>query len=120
MNKMKNMFYTAALSVLVAPVAALAQWSPSAPSGAKDLPQGSLYSIIGNIMNWLLGILGFIAIIGFVISGIMYLTAAGDEGQQKKAKQQMLWSITGVIVALIGWVVVLAVQNLLDGSSTTF
>lgn len=120
MNKMKNMFYTAALSVLVAPVAALAQWSPSAPSGATALPQGSLYEIIGNIMKWLLGILGFIAIIGFVISGIMYLTAAGDEGQQKKAKAQMMWSITGVIVALIGWVVVLAVQNLLGGSSTTF
>lgn len=120
MNKMKNMFYAATVAVLVAPVAALAQWTTSAPSGATTLPQGSLYNIIGNIMKWLLGILGFIAIIGFVISGIMYLTAAGDEGQQKKAKAQMMWSITGVIVALIGWVVVLAVQNLLGGASATF
>lgn len=117
---MKNMFYAAALAVLSAPAVASAQWTTSAPSGATTLPQGSLYSIIGNIMRWLLGILGFIAIIGFVIAGILYLTAAGDEEQQKKAKKQMFWSITGVIVALIGWVVVLAVQNLLGGSSTTF
>ena len=120
MNKMKNMFYAATVAVLVAPVTALADWSAKAPEGAAALPQGSIFNIIENIMKWLLGILGFIAIIGFVISGIMYLTAAGDEGQQKKAKAQMMWSITGVIVALIGWVVVLAVQNLLGGASQTF
>ena len=120
MNKMKNMFYAATVAVLVAPVAALAQWTTAAPTGAATIPTGSIYNIIGNIMRWLLGILGFIAIIGFVISGIMYLTAAGDEGQQKKAKAQMMWSITGVIVALIGWVVVLAVQNLLGGSGANF
>ena len=115
---MKNLFSAIALAILVAPVAASAQWSKTSPDAS--LPTGSLFDIIKNIMNWLLGILGFIAIIGFVISGIMYLTAAGDEAAQKKAKAQMLWSITGVIVALIGWVIVTAVQALLGGGSAKF
>ncbi len=102
------------------PVAAAAAWSTTAPAGAGTLPTGSLFDIISNIMNWLLGLLGVFAIIGFVISGVLYLTAAGDEAQQKKAKAQMTWSIMGVLVALAGWVVVTAVQALLSGSSTTF
>lgn len=120
MKTMKDMFYAALLTVLVVPTAASAAWSTTPPSGAGTLPQGSLFNIISNIMNWLLGLLGVFAIIGFVISGILYLTAAGDEAQQKKAKSQMLWSIMGVLVALAGWVVVLAVQAMLGGTSTTF
>lgn len=120
MKNMKNMFYAVLFTVLSFPVAASAAWSTAAPAGAGTLPKGSLFDIISNIMNWLLGLLGVFAIIGFVISGILYLTAAGDEAQQKKAKAQMTWSIMGVLVALAGWVVVTAVQALLSGSSTTF
>ena len=71
-------------------------------------------------MLWALGLLGFFAVIGFVISGIMYLVAAGDEDQQKKAKKAMYYSITGVIVGLIGLVVIYAVQKMLAGSQTQF
>lgn len=117
MKSMKNMFYAALFAVLTVPAAASAAWSTAAPTGATTLPTGSISGIISNIMNWLLGLLGVFAIIGFVISGILYLTAAGDEAQQKKAKAQMTWSIMGVLVALAGWVVVLAVQNLLNASS---
>ena len=71
-------------------------------------------------MKWLLGILGFVAIIGFVISGIMFLISAGDEDRQKTAKKAMYYSITGVIVGLVGYVVLVAVEAMLQGSSTTF
>lgn len=121
MKNMKNMFYMALLTVLVFPIAVSADWTPAvAPSGAGTLPKGSVFDIVTNIMNWLLGLLGVFAVIGFVISGILYLTAAGDEAQQKKAKAQMTWSIMGVLVALAGWVVVTAVQALLGGGSQTF
>jgi len=96
--------------VLFAPLAALAQFQP--PPGT-NLPQSTFFEIIRNIMMWLLGLLGFVAVIGFVISGIMYLVAAGDEEAQKRAKRAMLYSITGVIVGLIGLVVLYAVQKML-------
>ena len=95
---------------------ALAQWSTGTYAG-YGLPTGSIYNIIMSVMKWLLSIFGFIAIVGFVISGIMYLTAAGDEDQQKKAKKQMYWSITGVIVGIVGLVIIYAVDAMLGGSS---
>ena len=80
------------------------------------LPDASVYNIVSGTMDWLLAIFGFIAIIGFVISGIMYLTAAGDDGRIKTAKTAMTWSIVGVIVALVGYVVVTTVDSWLSAT----
>ena len=80
------------------------------------LPDASVYNIVSGTMDWLLAIFGFIAIIGFVISGIIYLTAAGDDGRIKTAKTAMTWSIVGVIVALVGYVVVTTVDSWLSAT----
>lgn len=87
---------------------------------SSGLASGNLKDIISSATKWILGIFGFLAIISFVISGIMYLTASGDDDQQKKAKNQMQWSIIGVVVGLVGYIVIVAVNSLLGGSSTTF
>lgn len=111
----------AAAFFLTSAGAAFAQWSTGLSNASSTgLPTGTLYSIIQGILFWLLAIFGFIGIIGFVISGIMYLTAAGDEDQQKKAKRQMIWSITGVIVGLIGLIVLYAVNRMLNASYYNF
>jgi len=81
------------------------------------LPKTPILNIITNLVSWLLMIIGLIAIIGFVISGILYLTAAGDEDQQERAKRAMYYSITGVIVGLAGLVVIYAVSNLLGAGT---
>jgi len=107
-----KVFLAAVAVSMVFPASVFAQWSTGTYAG-YGLPVNSLYGIISGIMRWLLSIFGFFAIVGFVISGIMYLTAAGDEEQQKKAKRQMYWSIIGVIVGLVGLVIIFAVDNLL-------
>lgn len=88
--------------------------------GGFGLPGGSIYGIIGNTVFWLLGIFGFLGIIGFVVSGIMYLVAAGDDSMIKRAKAGMLYSIIGVIVGLLGLVIIQAVNAWLSGVSTAF
>ena len=77
-----------------------------------------LIGIATGVMNWLLTLVGILGVVGFVIAGIIYLTAAGDDGQIEKGKQAMVYSIVGVIVALIGVVVINAVQGMLGGGST--
>ena len=101
-------------SLFLLPIAALAQFQTP---GNTNLPQSSIFQIIQNIMLWLLGILGFVAVIGFVISGILYLVAAGDEDAQARAKRAMIYSITGVIVGLAGLVILYAAQRLLAGQT---
>ncbi len=118
MNTMKKAFYGATSAAMaLAPAIASAQWGTgmtNAKSGGT--PDATVTSIIQTTMNWLLAILGFLGIIGFVIAGILYLTAAGDEAQIDKAKTAMMYSIIGVIVALIGFVIIQAVSNWLDAN----
>ena len=80
-------------------------------------PPGGIASVISNFTNWILGIFGFLAIISFIVSGILYFLSAGDDKQQEKAKKQMQWSIIGVVIGLVGLVVVYAVDLLLRGTT---
>ena len=125
MQKLKKIAFGAANGLLLmAPAMASAQltqgnWTDRGNTNAASagLPTGSIYNIISSTLSWLLGILGFIAVIGFVISGILYLTAAGNEAQAEKAKNAMTYSIIGVIVALIGYVIIQAVNAWLGTSA---
>lgn len=77
-------------------------------------------TIIMNVMNWLLAVLGFIAVMGFVISGVQYLMSAGDDDIISTAKRNMKYSIIGVVVALSGRVLIVAINNLLNAAVPTF
>ncbi len=94
-------------------------WNPGNYS-IFNLPEGRVYDIIYNFLFWILALFGAFGLIGFIISGIMYLTSAGDDTQIEKAKKAMKWSLVGVITGLAGLVVILAVDELLGGWSTRF
>jgi hypothetical protein len=96
--------------------AALAASSVALPEDS-GLPKTDLVTVISNFSKWLLGIFGFLAIISFAVSGIMYFLAAGDDKRQEKAKKQMQWSIAGVVIGLAGLVVIYAVDAMLRGTS---
>lgn len=114
---MKKAVYAATSIAGALPAIVSAQFA--APTGT-GLPVGSVTGIITNGMNWLLYIVGILGVIGFVIAGILYLTAAGDEGRIEKGKETMIASITGVIVALLGVIIIKAVQGILGGQSKSF
>lgn len=81
----------------------------SDPGGVNPLE-----TVIYNVMDWLLRIIGAIAIIAFVISGMQYMLAAGDQNLMETGKRNMKWSIVGVVVALIGIVILKTVYGLLS------
>ncbi len=122
MKQIRQVLYAAfAVALTTAPVVASADWNSGFQNAqGSQLPRGSIYNIIQSTMNWLLAILGFIGIIGFVIAGILYLTAAGSEEQIEKAKSAMLYSIIGIVVALLGFVIIKAVDTWLQGSASAF
>lgn len=78
------------------------------------LSSSPVRNIIVNLMDWLLGIFSFLAVISFIISGIQYLTSAGDEKSVETAKRNMKWSIIGVVVGLSGLIIVQAVNKALN------
>ena len=85
-------------------------------SGLPD-PAGGIVGIATGFLNWILGLVGMVAIISFAISGFQYFLAAGDEGQVETAKRNMKYSIFGVIIALAGFVVIRAVDAALNASA---
>jgi hypothetical protein len=93
-------------------------WHPDTLAADSGLPSGTISGIISNFMLWALGIFGILAIIGFVISGIMYIVSAGSEDTMKKAKQAMVYSIIGVVVALSGLVAIVAIDAMLNQSAS--
>jgi len=82
----------------------------------NGLPSASVKDIVENGLKWMLGLFGVIGMAAFVISGIMYLTAAGDAEQEKKAKNAMKVAIIGIIVGLAGYVAIIAVDSILNAS----
>jgi hypothetical protein len=109
-------FSAAFVLLMISAQTAFGQWNVSTYDGT-NLPRTQLSVIIQNVAFWLLAIFGFIAVIGFIISGILYLVSAGDETRQEQAKRAMIYSITGVVVGLAGLVVIYAVDYFLKGSN---
>lgn len=86
-------------------------------TGLPD-PPGGIAAIVKNLLTWLLGIVGVIALIGFIISGVQYLTSAGDEDRMQSAKRNLLYSIIGVVVVLASFVIIQAIDFALRANSS--
>ena len=78
---------------------------------------GLVKGILVNVLNWLLSIIGIIAIIGFIISGFQYFMTGVDEKSVEKAKKTATASVIGIIIALSGYVVIAAVEKILKGTN---
>jgi len=80
----------------------------------------SIYSILTNLFSWLMGLFTTFAVLAFVISGVQYLTSAGNEELAKTAKTNATNAILGIIVGLSGFIVVRAVAAALSGQGWFF
>lgn len=82
------------------------------------LPSGSILGIIQNLLFWLLAIFSLLAIIAFVVSGLMYLSTSADADLAKKAKEVAKNAVIGIIIGLSGIIIITAVNAFLAGSKT--
>jgi len=89
-----------AVSVLTFPVLAFAidAETPPGPASIESLP--ALISQIQTIM-WI--IFGGIAVIMFVVAGIMFLTAQGQPEKVQTARSALIWGIAGVVVGILAY-----------------
>ena len=66
----------------------------------------SLWTTVNNIINWVLGIVGFIAVVMIIVGGLNYTLSAGDSTKVKKAKDTILYGIIGLVIALLAAAIV--------------
>ena len=89
---------------------------------ALGLPDavGGVKAVLVNIVQWMLGIFGLLALIAFIISGGQYLLASGDDKMIETAKKNMTYSVIGIIVALSGFVIIRAIDAALRATGALF
>lgn len=83
--------------------------------GKEDIMGDSLSisQIALNLLNFLLSIVGVIALIMIIFGGIVYITSAGNEERVRLGKKITTYSIIGVTIALSSFVIVKQIANLL-------
>lgn len=67
--------------------------------------------IFQNILSLLLYVIGAIAVVMIVIGGIKYVTSNGDANSIQSAKNTILYSVVGLVVAILGQAIILFVVN---------
>lgn len=108
----KNIFFGSLLFLLLI---ALPVWAVTLPTTTETgLSDKSINDILTNVLSWMLGIIGVVALISFAVSGIMYLVSTGNDDLIKKAKSTMQYSIMGVVVALAALVIIQFIDSALN------
>ena len=96
--KKNFIFLIAFISLLSIGVVVFAQIDLPNPLGTTD----SFECLIKKIATYISGIIGVLAVLMFIISGIQFVTSAGNPGSIEKAKKTALYAAIGLAVALAG------------------
>ena len=71
-----------------------------------DQGAGAVSSRINTAINVVLGMIGVVAVIMIIIGGIQFVTSQGDAAKAARARNTILYSIVGLIVALLAFAIV--------------
>ncbi len=72
------------------------------PLGGGTTPQ----TLIGKIINAVLGVVGSIALLMFIYGGFVWMTAAGNEQSVTKGKNILIWATVGLIIIFSSYALV--------------
>ena len=71
--------------------------------GTGGLSALAINTIILNITSFLVGLVSFLALLGIVVGGIMYVVSIGNEQRTAQAKKVISYSLIGLLVVLARW-----------------
>jgi ABC-type Fe3+ transport system permease subunit len=128
---MKKALNVALMGVLMVPVLALGvslatgtmDVSAQITSGTNATGQQSaaagadVGTIIKNVVNALLYVIGALSVIMLIWGGIRYTTSAGNQNSVTAAKNTILYAIIGLVVAVFAYAIVIWVIDF-GGSGT--
>ena len=83
------------------------------PVNIGDAP--TIATIVTNTLEFLLSIVGILAIISLTIGGIMYIMA-GSVDIAQRAMKTITYSIIGIVVTAVALMIVRKIVELIEGS----
>lgn len=85
------------------PMLSLAAISVPAPSGAVTT---DLKTVVTNLLNTVMGLVGLVAVIVVVYGGILLATSGGDEDKSKSGKNYITYGIIGLVVIILAYSII--------------
>ncbi len=80
---------------------------------ASGFGSTDLLTIIGNIINVFLSLLGVIFLVLLIYAGFIWMTAGGDGKQVDKAKQILINAVIGLVITMASYAIATFVLNML-------
>lgn len=87
------------------------------PSGTLGLGTADLQDTVIAIIQWILGLLGLIAVIMILVGGFRWMTAGGNEEKVESAKKLLTAAIIGLVIVLLAWAIVIFALGVLQNTS---
>lgn len=63
-------------------------------------------SLVKNIINLLLYIVGAVSVVVIIAAGLMYVTSTGDSGRVTRAKNMLMYAVVGLVIAFLSYAIV--------------
>ena len=68
------------------------------PLGNRDVS-----TLVGDIISYILGIVGVLALVMFIYGGITWMTSAGAPEKIKKGKDTLVWTVFGLAFIFLSY-----------------
>ena len=100
------------LAILPVTVSAAGLWggcenvTDSVICDSYDDKDEDVNNFVGNLMDVLIWIIGVAAVIMIIVGGVKYITSGGDANKLTSAKNTILYSVVGLVVALFAYAIV--------------
>ncbi len=85
----------------------------TAPTGGVNIGStgavtgtGELVNLILGLINWVAWFVALVAVLFGLYSGVLFITAGGDDEKVTKAKNILLYAIVGIVVAILAFSIV--------------
>ncbi|MEX0649696.1 MAG: hypothetical protein WD200_01730 [Candidatus Andersenbacteria bacterium] len=88
-----------------------------AAAGIENPIKGTetIQAVLINFIQWLLRLVGLLALGALVWGGIRFTVSFGNEAAVKSAKQIITWAVVGLITVILSYAIVNIVKRFLSG-----
>ncbi|BFD24900.1 MAG: pilin [Candidatus Parcubacteria bacterium] len=105
-----NLLLLPALGSATTPASSTPRNSGGSTAAPKELPNplgtDNPNILVGNIINFILGFVGTIALVLFIYGGFTWMLSAGSPDKVKKGKNIIVWAVIGLFVVFTAYILV--------------
>ena len=90
------------------------------PCDGFDCTSDNLTGMVGSVFNFIaFQIVPALAVIGFVVAGIIMITSGGDPGKFNQGKSAMISIAVGLMIVYLAWAIVKLFIDVIGGAEWT-